>query len=200
MRCCLPSSYDLQPLLLAQENVDTEDQNALIILDGLRELLRALTLQSVFTKRTEIEECKKMHLCITCLEPDKIGARHHLVNSKRLLIKYESQLQRKSNLEIVIEKLEESITNVALTKKLSGASLTLKQLVDATQDSGQLMDGIQNSMAILNDQTDKLSQSQMIDNDDIDAELSQLMCASMPSVPVSSSSSTIVSKKVKNAE
>lgn len=186
MRCCWPgiNNDDSTNPLLSSDLTNVDEQSATIVLDELRTLLRALNSQANVSWRRDVEERKRMEKCI--VENNRIGARHHLVESKKLIRKYGIQLQTVSNLKDVIGQLEAALANLELVKKLSGAALSLKQLVDATPDPTQLMDQIRECMTMINGTSEsmKMQSQPNLDDEDIDAELAQLMIANMPNVPL----------------
>ncbi len=200
MRCCWPNNTAETELLLSAD-VSTEDQNAMAILQELKALLRALRLQSLTTEGRANEERLRMQRCVN--NNNRIGARHHLVESKKLLKKYTDQLQRVSNLNEVIDRLETALSNLQLTRKLSGASVTLKQLVAGMRDPSKIMDDIRDNMQLLSEANEQLGSNMAAAaaDDDIDGELEQLMSASMPNVPTTPIVINASGKpKVKHAE
>ena len=180
LSCCFPALNTAaaeQPLLFSQSLPVYE------INDFLQKLIRASYAQANQFKINAIQAENCARAALKQQEPDKILARHHLVEKRRCLSKYSQYLSEINNTKALSDTLLSASRNLEMSRHLSAATITLGDLLKSMPKDAE---GI---METLREQTSEVHhyskiQSTPLDlNEEVDDELEVLLSEQFPSVP-----------------
>lgn len=191
-QCCLPfaNRWSTEPLLNQKEGLSVET-----LMHGLQRRIRAQALQAEQYHNDQMENNLKAEACAK--KKDRVGAKHYLEEAHKAAYYYDLELKQKSNLQEVHRRLRDAVINAETVKHLSAASLTLEQLQKETplEKLDDIMDSLQDGMIQTRQQSEALSFN--IDEEDVDAELDNLMesTLALPNVPNTNISNSTISSK-----
>lgn len=191
MKCCFPWSIGERSVrLLGGEEEEEREDSVETLLNRLQRRVRTLELEAAQSQTDQIENGLKAETCAA--KNDSAGTKHYLLEARKSAHYYDLQLKQKSNCSDVYRKLREAMVNVETGKSFRAATMTLedlqKEMPQAKLDD--IMDALTDHAITVNQQSESLS-NPLVDDQDVEAEVRELLerKIQLPSVPSSSGTS-----------
>lgn len=116
-----------------------------------------------------------------------IGVAHYVREARKAEYYYGMELKHMANTSDMVRKLREAMVNAETIKNMSAANTTLEQLKQAMplHQLDDIMDAFQDNSLIVKQQSDALAQPFELEEEDVDAEVQELMAKAvkLPDVP-----------------
>jgi hypothetical protein len=183
MFCCLPiysSAETNAPLLLNQETDSVES-----LLKRLDLMIRAKRAQAEQYRIDGVENRLRMNQCVS--NGDKTGATHYCIEARKSDHYYAQDLKQSSNILEASRKIRDAIVNLEVGKNLSASNLTMEQLQKemSVEKLKTIMDTFRDRVFDVNQQSEQLSQTFDLSQEDVNAEVEQLFERQLylPSIP-----------------
>ncbi len=186
LNCCFPTlaNADTEQPLLFSQSLPVHEIN-----EYLQKLIRASYAQANQFKinAVQAENCARAALNAVP-EPDKILARHYIVEKRRCLNKYSQYLSEINNTKMLSDTLLTASRNLEMSRQLSATTVTLGELLKSMPKDAE---GI---METLREQTSEVKHYSKIQSTPLDLneeegaiedELEILLNEQYPSVPTS---------------
>jgi hypothetical protein len=151
------------------------------LMDKLQRRIRTQMLQAEQYRNDQIEHRLRAEACAK--KKDAVGAKHYLIEAQKAGFYYDLELKQKSNMQEIHRRLREAVINAETIKHLSAASLTLEELHKQMplEKLDDIMDSLQDGMIQTKQQSEILSFN--LNEEDVDAELDDLMDKKLESLP-----------------
>lgn len=192
LSCCFPTAstpLDTEQPLLFSQSLPVHEIN-----EYLQKLIRASYAQANQFKINAVQAENCARAALNAAEPDKILARHYIVEKRRCLNKYSQYLSEINNTKMLSDTLLTASRNLEMSRQLSATTVTLGELLKSMPKDAE---GI---METLREQTSEVKhyskiQSDLNEEEDaIKDEMEILLNEPYPSVPATTTTSGIESK------
>lgn len=195
LNCCFPTlaNADTEQPLLFSQSLPVHEIN-----EYLQKLIRASYAQANQFKINAVQAENCARAALNAAEPDKILARHYIVEKRRCLNKYSQYLSEINNTKMLSDTLLTASRNLEMSRQLSATTVTLGELLKSMPKDAE---GI---METLREQTSEVHHYSKIQSTPLDLneeegaiedELEILLNEQYQSVPTTTSE-----KEIKNTK